>query len=112
MGVTTQPGGTAVGAFSGFPSDTFPVAAKTGTAQVNGKAPTAVFGAYGPANDPQYAISVLLEESGYGGSVAAPVARRLFDVLRDPALLTPAPEGGRFELLPSLAPTVAEDVRD
>jgi penicillin-binding protein 2 len=112
MGVTTQPGGTAVGAFSGFPTDTFPVAAKTGTAQVNNKAPTAVFGAYGPANDPQYAISVLLEESGYGGSVAAPVARRLFDVLRDPALLTPAPEGGRFELLPSLAPTVTEDVRD
>jgi penicillin-binding protein 2 len=111
-GVTTQRGGTAVGAFSGFPTDTFPVAAKTGTAQVAGKAPTAVFGAFGPANNPQYAISVLLEESGYGGSAAAPVARRLFDVLRDPALLTPAPEGGRFPLLPSLSPVVDPDVRD
>jgi penicillin-binding protein 2 len=111
-GVTTQSGGTAVGAFSGFPTDTFPIAAKTGTAQVAGKAPTAVFGAFGPANNPQYAISVLLEEAGYGGSVAAPVARRLFDVLRDPALLTPAPEGGRFPLLPSLAPTVDTEVRD
>ncbi len=111
-GVTTQTGGTAVGAFSGFPTDTFPIAAKTGTAQVAGKAPTAVFGAFGPANNPQYAISVLLEESGYGGSVAAPVARRLFDVLRDPALLTPAPLGGRFELLDSLSPTVDQDVRD
>jgi hypothetical protein len=40
------------------------------------------------------------------------VARRLFDVLRDPALLTPAPEGGRFEILESLAPAPAEDVRD
>ena len=48
------------------------------------KAPTAVFGAYGPATDAQYAISVLLEEAGYGGSVAAPVARRLFDVLSRP----------------------------
>jgi hypothetical protein len=40
------------------------------------------------------------------------VARRLFDVLRDPALLTPAPEGGRFPLLPSLSPVVDPDVRD
>ncbi|MEQ1785582.1 MAG: penicillin-binding protein 2 [Acidimicrobiales bacterium] len=111
-GVTTQAGGTAVGAFSGFPTNEFPIAAKTGTAQVSGKAPTAVFGAFGPATDAQYAISVLLEEAGYGGSVAAPVARRLFDVLRDPALLTPAPEGGDFELLPSLAPITTDDVRD
>jgi penicillin-binding protein 2 len=115
-GVTTKEGGTAVGAFSGFPHDTFPVAAKTGTAQVRGrggsnKAPTAVFGAYGPATDAQYAISVLLEEAGYGGSVAAPVARRLFDVLRDPLARPPAPLGGRFDVLPTLAPTTG-DVRD
>ena len=63
-----------------------------------------MFGAYGPATDAQYAISVLLEEAGYGGSVAAPVARRLFDVLRDPFLRPPAPEGGRFEVLDTLAP--------
>jgi len=111
LGVTTRDGGTAVGAFSGFPNDTYPIAAKTGTAQVSGKAPTAVFGAFGPANDPQYAISVLLEESGYGGSVAAPVARRLFDVLADPALLQPAPEDGRFDVLDTLAPDAGE-VRD
>jgi penicillin-binding protein 2 len=115
-GVTTREGGTAVGAFSGFPHDTFPIAAKTGTAQVAGgggsnKAPTAVFGAYGPANDARFAISVFLEEAGYGGSVAAPVARRLFDVLRDPALLPPAPDGGDFEVLDTLAPTTG-DVRD
>jgi penicillin-binding protein 2 len=81
IGVTTREGGTAVGAFSGFPSATYPVAAKTGTAQVAKHAPTAVFGAFGPAPAPQYAVAVLMEESGYGGSVAAPVARRLFDVL-------------------------------
>jgi penicillin-binding protein 2 len=115
-GVTTNEGGTAVGAFSGFPHDTFPIAAKTGTAQVLGaaganKAPNAVFGAYGPATDAQFAISVLLEEAGYGGSVAAPVARRLFDVLRDPFLRPPAPEDGRFEVLDTLAPSTG-DVRD
>ena len=110
-GVTTKEGGTAVGAFSGFPHDVFPIAAKTGTAQVQDKAPTAVFGAFGPTHDAQYAISVLLEESGYGGSVAAPVARRLFDVLANPALLPPAPEDGKFEVLDSLAPATG-DVRD
>ena len=66
-----------------------------------------MFGAFGPANDPQYAISVLLEESGYGGSVAAPVARRLFDVLRDPALLTPGARGRSLRAAStSLSPTV------
>jgi penicillin-binding protein 2 len=115
-GVTTREGGTAVGAFSGFPHDTYPIAAKTGTAQVRGpggsnKAPTAVFGAYGPATNAQFAISVFLEEAGYGGSVAAPVARRLFDILRDPFARPPAPEGGQFEVLDTLAPTTG-DVRD
>ena len=118
-GVTTSEGGTAVGAFSGFPHDTFPIAAKTGTAQVRGpggsnKAPTAVFGAYGPATDAQYAISVLLEEAGYGGSVAAPVARRLFDVLRDPSSVRPRPraDGSRCST-PSRPPpgTCATDGR-
>jgi penicillin-binding protein 2 len=111
LGVTTKTGGTAVGAFSGFPNDIYPIAAKTGTAQVPGKAPSAVFAAFGPVQAPQYAMSVLLEESGYGGAVAAPVARRLFDVLSDPARLPPAPLGGRFEVLDTLAPTTG-DVRD
>lgn len=105
VGVTTREGGTAVGAFAGFPSTTYPVAAKTGTAQVSRKAPTAIFGAFGPASAPQYAVSVLLEESGYGGSVAAPVARRLFDVLSGTVPLPPAPEGGQ---LPDTAELVPE----
>jgi penicillin-binding protein 2 len=111
VGVTTKEGGTAVGAFAGFPSTSFPVAAKTGTAQVNDKAPTAVFGAFGPAPAPQFAVSVLLEESGYGGSVAAPVARRLFDVLSGTVPLPPAPEGGQLDDLGALVPE-GGDVRD
>jgi penicillin-binding protein 2 len=111
VGVTTREGGTAVGAFAGFPSASFPVAAKTGTAQVTKKAPTAVFGAYGPAAAPQFAVSVLLEESGYGGSAAAPVARRLFDVLSGTVPLPPAPEGGQLGDLGALVPD-GGDVRD
>lgn len=110
-GVTTSEGGTAVGAFSGFPNDTYPVAAKTGTAQVPGKAPTAVFGAFAPAGAPQYAISVLLEESGYGGAAAAPVARRLLDVLSGAVPLPPAPEGGQLAEQPDLL-LEGGDVRD
>ncbi len=111
VGVTTKEGGTALGAFSGFPSATYPVAAKTGTAQVNKKAPTAVFGAFGPAGAPQYAVSVLLEESGYGGSVAAPVARRLFDVLSGAVPMPAAPQGGQLGDLGALVPD-GGDVRD
>ena len=108
VGVTTREGGTAVGAFSGFPSDQYPVAAKTGTAQVANKAPTAVFGATGPAGAPQYAVSVLLEESGYGGSVAAPVARRLFDVLSGVVPLPEAPVGGNLDDLGAAVPEGGE----
>jgi penicillin-binding protein 2 len=111
VGVTTREGGTAVGAFSGFPSNNFPVAAKTGTAQVTRKAPTAVFGAFAPAAAPQWAVSVLLEESGYGGSVAAPVARRIFDVLSGTVPLPPAPKGGQLVDPGALVPE-GGDVRD
>jgi penicillin-binding protein 2 len=76
-GVVSREEGTAYYAFAGFPNTTFPVAGKTGTAQVNRKHDTAIFAAFAPADAPQYAISVVLEEAGFGGSVAAPVARRI-----------------------------------
>ncbi|MDT7572299.1 MAG: penicillin-binding protein [Actinomycetota bacterium] len=63
-----------------------PVAGKTGTAQhAEGQAPHAWFIAFAPANDPQVAIAVLVEDGGSagseatGGRVAAPIAR---DVMR------------------------------
>jgi len=92
VGVTQS--GTAARAFSGFDHENFPVGGKTGTAQVDGKADTAVFAAFGPTTDPRYAISVFMEESGFGGTNAAPVARALFDALSGAAPLNPAPPGG------------------
>jgi penicillin-binding protein 2 len=77
-GVVAREDGTAYYAFAGFPNNSFPIAGKTGTAQVNKKHDTAVFAAFGPADDPQYAISVVMEEAGFGGTTAAPVARRIF----------------------------------
>jgi penicillin-binding protein 2 len=76
-GVVSREEGTAYWAFAGFPNNTFPVAGKTGTAQVNNKHDTALFAAFAPADNPQYAIAVVMEESGFGGTTAAPVARRI-----------------------------------
>lgn len=80
-GVVADPKGTARGAFAGFPLDGFAVAGKTGTAQVQGKQDTALFVAFAPADNPEYVISVVMEEAGFGGTVAAPVARRIFQVI-------------------------------
>jgi peptidoglycan glycosyltransferase len=62
------------------------VAGKTGTAQhADGQAPHAWFIAFAPAQDPQIAIAVLVEDGGSagseatGGRIAAPIAR---DVMR------------------------------
>jgi penicillin-binding protein 2 len=78
-GAVADPKGTAHGAFAGFSG--FSVAGKTGTAQVFGKQDTALFAAFGPVENPQYVVAVVMEESGFGGSVAAPVARRIFEGL-------------------------------
>ena len=90
LGVTTEARGTATTAFRGFPLDIYPVAGKTGTAEVDSKLPdgtdradTAVFAAYGPVYPgevPDYTVAMILEESGFGGSAAAPFARKLFDI--------------------------------
>lgn len=95
--VAVTQNGTASRAFAGFPHESWPVAGKTGTGTVDGKADTAVFVAYGPAPAPQYAISVVMEESGYGGAAAAPVARALFDVLSGTEPMPSVPPGGVLE---------------
>ncbi|MDR3686087.1 MAG: penicillin-binding protein 2 [Coriobacteriia bacterium] len=76
LAVTTT--GTGKGAFSGFP---VPVAGKTGTAQVSGKDDYAWFVGFAPANHPKYAVAVMIEQGGHGGSVAGPAARQIFAAL-------------------------------
>ena len=73
--------GTAEIAFDGFPHDRWPVAGKTGTAEVLGKADSAVFVGFGPLPEPRYLVTVLLEESGFGGEAAAPVVRRILEAI-------------------------------
>ncbi|MFZ4515069.1 MAG: penicillin-binding protein 2 [Acidimicrobiia bacterium] len=80
-GAVANPSGTAVDAFAGFPLRKISVAGKTGTAQVTGKQDTSLFVAYEPANNPKYVIAAVLEESGYGAAVAAPVVRRIIEAM-------------------------------
>ncbi|MBQ7033297.1 MAG: penicillin-binding protein 2 [Clostridia bacterium] len=53
------------------------VAAKTGTAEVENKADHAWFVAYAPANNPEIALAIVLENAGTTGSACAPMARNL-----------------------------------
>ena len=83
-GVTAHEEGTAYWAFNSratggnyFPLDRYPVAGKTGTAEVRGKADTSIFAAFGPVDQPLYAIVAVLEEAGFGSSVAAPLVARI-----------------------------------
>ena len=64
------------------------VAGKTGTAQHGqGEAPHAWFVGFAPANDPQVAVAVLIEDGGNlgseatGGKVAAPLARAVMQAV-------------------------------
>lgn len=54
------------------------IAGKTGTAENPHGAPHAWFIGYAPAENPQIAIAVIVENAGSGGRVAAPIARQIF----------------------------------
>lgn len=57
----------------------YPSAGKTGSAEVDAKGTTnAWFVGYAPANDPQIAVSIVIEGVGTGGRYAVPVAKKLF----------------------------------
>ena len=75
-------------------SKIYRIAGKTGTAQVvsmkqneiydakklaKDKHDHALFVAFAPTDDPQIAISVIVEHGGHGGSTAAPIARQIMD---------------------------------
>ncbi|NYT36210.1 penicillin-binding protein 2 [Allopusillimonas soli] len=87
--------GTARAAFKGA---TYQAAGKTGTAQVfslRGERYRAdqlderlrdhsLFMAYAPVENPQIAVALIVENGGWGATVAAPIARTIFDYWLDP----------------------------
>jgi penicillin-binding protein 2 len=89
IGATTRGTAAAIGRGSSYP-----IAGKTGTAQVfsiaqNQKVSARIenerlrdhswFIAFAPADKPRIAIAVLVENGGFGASVAAPIAKRVMD---------------------------------
>jgi penicillin-binding protein 2 len=91
VGATSMPGGTAYASGLGAK---YKFAGKTGTAQVftikqtentrakiteERKRDHAWFIAFAPVDDPKIAVSVLVENGGFGASAAAPIARKVLD---------------------------------
>ncbi len=92
LGVVYDPRGTAYGLGDGFP---YRIAGKTGTAERYSRTTNAYntdkshaylakrhrawFICYAPADHPQIAIAVALEAGAWGGSDAAPIARKMLD---------------------------------
>ncbi len=83
----------------------FKIAAKTGTAQVVGISQTdkkrmreedmdyyqrshAWLTTYGPYENPQYVVTVLVEHGGHGGSEGGPIASKIFDKLYQMGYIT------------------------
>ena len=80
QGVVTS--GTASGAFAGWPQSDYPLAGKTGSAEVFGKQATSWFASFGPATNPRYAVVVMVAQAGTGVGTAAPASRAIWDALR------------------------------
>ena len=95
-GVCNDPGGTA----KGFVSARFPIAGKTGTAQTTGIAQNvkqrqnehsmdylsrshAWFTTYGPAENPQFIVTVLVEHGGHGGEATGGIVSSIYNKLDD-----------------------------
>lgn len=109
------PGGTAYAAGLGAK---YKFAGKTGTAQVftikqtqstrakiteERKRDHAWFIAFAPVDDPRIALSVLVENGGFGASAAAPIARKVLDAF----LLGPEGSAGAAPAEPAKPPAAA-----
>jgi penicillin-binding protein 2 len=107
-------GGTAAGAFSGFP---IAISGKTGTAQVFGKnangtlkADTSWFASYGPTQNPRYAVVMMVSQAGFGASVSGVGVRKIYETLFgvtgskvDPAKAI-FPDGRPPQKIPKISP--------
>lgn len=73
--------GTASNQFRGFPLDRIPVAAKTGTGEVAGKATTSWFASFAPADRPRYAVLFMVSQGGTGAVTSGPSVRAVYEAI-------------------------------
>ena len=85
VGVVNNPGGTGSLARSGK----FVSGGKTGTAQNPHGDDHAWFVGFAPAKNPRILVCVIVEEAGHGGSVSAPVAKRIIEKYLDKEISVP-----------------------
>jgi penicillin-binding protein 2 len=70
------------------------IAGKTGTAEVGGnKTDHAWFAGYTPAERPQIAFVVVIENGGSGGATAGPFAKKLVEALLEHEVIVPSNDG-------------------
>ena len=74
IGVTTR--GTAAAVFANM---NVTVAGKTGSSETGRGTTHSWFACYAPADNPEIAVAVLVEEGGDGSVAAAPVVRRILE---------------------------------
>ncbi len=103
-GVCNEPGGTA----RSYVSTRFPIAGKTGTAQTTGISQTiknrlnerdmeylkrshAWFTTYGPADNPQFIVTVMVEHGGHGGEATGGIVSAIYNKLDDLGYIKKAP---------------------
>lgn len=68
------------GTGSAVRTDQYTAAGKTGSAEFEtGRETHSWFVGYAPAENPEIAVSIVVEEAGSGGKVAGPIARTIFD---------------------------------
>lgn len=68
--------GTAASTFRGFPVD---IAGKTGTAENSQGRDHGWFVAYGPFDNPNIVVAVIVEQGGFGSQSAVPIGREIFE---------------------------------
>lgn len=74
--------GTGKVPFEGFPLDEIPIASKTGSAQVFGaESTTAWYASFAPADDPQYAVIMMVTQGGTGSLTVGPSVRTIYEAL-------------------------------
>jgi penicillin-binding protein 2 len=93
--------GTAESAFAGFPLDRFPVAGKTGSAQVEGQVSTSWFASFAPVRNPRYVVVVMISHGGTGGENAAPAARGIYEKIFGVGTKAAFPPAGPPQGIPS-----------
>ena len=106
--------GTAAGAFAGFPVH---ISGKTGTGEVFGlnsngtkKNSTSWFASFGPTENPQYAVVVMVSQGGTGAAAAGVGARQIYNTIFGAVGNKQVPEkivypSGPPTKLPKISPT-------